>query len=135
MKIRLMTKKRTKCFHLCGVRDVRLNKQGLQCLVGNRLHDVYNKTHFKDKAKVELEISPDSRVKAYYLCSISKGARYEEYAGIAFTPYDGQNISIDTERFQLEIIGARQINFQESKSSNEPLSQVFAHYLKGLLLQ
>ena len=127
MKLKLTTKNQNKCFHLRGVQNVRSNLKGIACLEGIRFHDVYKKTRFTDNANVEIEIPRDDRVKAYYLCGISKGTKYHENMGIAFVPCDGQNVHINNAKIHLEVTDAREIRFK----SNEPISHVFGRHVKA----
>lgn len=132
MKISLKTKNQNRCFHLRGVQSIRLNLRGISRLEGIRFHDVYEKTHFRDKANVELEISQDNEIKAYYLCGISKKSGHIENVGVAFVPCSGHSFQLDTKELRIKVSGARNVHFQGYKSdelTNEPLSHVFAGYL------
>ena len=132
MKIKLTTKNPNNCYHLYAVRDIRMNRQMLSRLIGDRFHDVYEKTRFKYKAHVELEIPQDDNVKAYYFCGVDRW--HKESAGVAFFPCDGQNIQINNEQFRLKIIDACQMYFQNHESTDEPLSQLFVRYMKDNVL-
>ena len=78
MKVSLEIKKRCSFFWLRAIRNARIDKCCAECFIGDKLNEVYEKTRFKDKATVELDIPLDESVKAYYLCGLSRGFRYDE---------------------------------------------------------
>lgn len=112
MKMTLEIKQRCNFFWLRAIRNARIDKCCAKCFIGDAFHEVFEGTRYKDKALVELDIEPDSRVKAYYLCGLSRGFRYEDNTHVAFVPCEGQNIEIDNDKIHLTITNARQINFQ-----------------------
>lgn len=112
MKMTLEIKQRCNFFWLRAIRNARIDKCCAKCFIGDAFHEVFEGTRYKDKALVELDIEPDSRVKAYYLCGLSRGFRYEDNTHVAFVPCEGQNIEIDNDKIHLIITNARQINFQ-----------------------
>ena len=113
MKLTLEIKEKCSFFWLRGIRNARIDKCCAKCFIGDAFHEVYEQTHFKDKALVSLDIEPDSRVKAYYLCGLSRGFKYEDNTHVAFVPEPGQSIVVDNERIHLEITDAREIHFQD----------------------
>ncbi len=115
MKLILVIKKKCSFFWLRGIRSVRIDQCCAKCFIGDRFNEVYEQTRFKDKATVELDIKPDSRVKAYYLCGLSQGFKYDNNTHVAFIPCEGQNITIDNDKIRLVIENARQIDFQSYK--------------------
>lgn len=119
MKFTLEIKRRCSFFWLRGIRSVRIDKCCAECFIGEKFHEVYDNTRFKDHALVEFDIEPDSRVKAYYLCGLSRGFRYNDNTHIAFVPCEGQNIEIDNDKIRLVITNARQIDFQGYKPNPE----------------
>jgi len=112
MKFVLDVKQRCSFFWLRGIRGARIDRCCAKCFSADTFHEVYEATRFKDKAHVELDIVPSLKVKAYYLCGLSKGFKYENNTHVAFVPCKGQNIEIDDERIHLLITDARQIDFQ-----------------------
>ena len=105
---------KTKCsfFWLRAIRRVRIDKCCAQCFIGDKFNEVYEKSYYKDSANIELDIEPDTQVKAYYLCGLSRGMKYENNTHVAFVPCASQNILVDNDRIQLEITNAKLINFQ-----------------------
>ena len=112
MKFVLDVKQKCNFFWLRGIRNARIDRCCAKCFTADTFHEVYEGTRYKEKAHVELDIDPDPKVKAYYLCGLSKGFKYENNTHVAFVPCKGQNIEIDDERIHLSISDARQIDFQ-----------------------
>lgn len=119
MKLTLDIKKKCAFFWLRGICSARIDRCCAKCFIGDKFDEVYEKTRYKEKASVELEIEPDSRVKAYYLCGLSNGMKYEHNTHVAFVPCEGQTILIDNDKIHLEITDAHQIDFQNYKPNPE----------------
>lgn len=119
MKLTLDIKQKCAFFWLRAIRDARIDKCCAQCFKGDKFNEVYEGTHFKEKAHIVQDITPDSRVKAYYLCGLSNGMKYENNTHVAFVPCEGQNITVDNDRIHLEITDARMIDFQGYKPTPE----------------
>ena len=130
MKLTLDLKREYPCFWLSRVQDAWADRRGPRCLIGERVHEVYEQTHHKSEAHVELDIPDSPRVKAYYLCGEK---RHDEGAHVAFVPCENQSILIDNKWFRLVITNARQIDFAgyqprtEGELADRPW--VFANYL------
>ncbi len=112
MKVTLQVKQKCSFFWLRAIRRVRIDKCCAQCFIGDTFNEVFEATHYKDKAFVEVEIEPDERVKAYYLCGLSRGMVYANNTHVAFVPCEGQDISIENDKISLKITDARQIEFE-----------------------
>ena len=112
MRVSLDIKKKCAFFWLRAIRSARIDKCCAKCVIGDAFHEIFEGTRYKDKAHVELDIEPDARVKAYYLCGLSNGFKYDENTHVAFVPCEGQNIEIENDRIRLVITDARQIDFQ-----------------------
>lgn len=119
MKVSLEIKQKCSFFWLRGIRRARIDKCCAKCFMGDIFHEIYEGTRYKEKALVELDITPDSQVKAYYLCGLSKGFKYEDNTHVAFVPCEGQNIEIDNDKIHLMITDARQIEFQSYQPTPE----------------
>ena len=119
MKMTLEIKKKCSFFWLRAIRSARIDKCCAKCFNADTFHEVYEGTRYKDKALVELDITPDSRAKAYYLCGLSNGFKYEENTHVAFVPCEGQTISIENDKIRLVITDARQIDFEGYKPNPE----------------
>ena len=139
MKLTFDLKKKCNFFWLRGIRSVRIDKCCAQCFIGDKFNEVYEKTHFKEKAHVELDIPPDPRVKAYYLCGLSRGWVYKNNTHVAFVPCEGQTILVDDDKIRLEITDARRIDFEGYRPEPEgeyTIEQrtcrnwIFANYIK-----
>lgn len=139
MKISLDVKKKHSFFWLRGILNVRIDKCCAKCFIAKVYHEVYEGTRYKEKAHVELDLQPDPAVKAYYLCGLSLGFRYEDNTHVAFAPCAGSNIEIENEKIHLMITDARQIDFQGYKPN--PVGEfsaeqrtcrnwIFANYIK-----
>jgi hypothetical protein len=115
MRVMLDIKQKCSFFWLRGIRRARIDKCCAKCFIGEVYHEVYDGTRFKEKAHVDLELPPDSSIKAYYLCGLSRGFKYEDNTHVAFVPCAGQNIEIENDRIRLVITDARQIDFQSYK--------------------
>ena len=113
MKVSLEIKKRCSFFWLRAIRNARIDKCCAECFIGDKLNEVYEKTRFKDKATVELDIPLDESVKAYYLCGLSRGFRYDDNTHVAFVPCK------ENDKIKLVITDARQIDFQSYKPNPE----------------
>ena len=138
MRLTLDLKRPCNFFWLRGIRSVRIDKCCAQCFLGEKFNEVYEQTRFKEKAHVELDIKPDPRMKAYYLCGLSRGWVYENNTHVAFVPCEGQTIRVDDDKIRLEITDARRINFEGYKPEPEGLftheqrtcrNWIFANYL------
>lgn len=138
MKLTLDIKQKCSFFWLRGIRKVRIDQCCAKCFIGDTFHEVYEKTRYKDKAHVELEITPDERVKAYYLCGLSRGMFYDNNTHVAFVPCAGKSISIENDKIKLTITDAREINFQgyvphpDGEFTNEQRrcrNWIFANYI------
>lgn len=119
MKLTLEIKKSTSFFWLRGIRSARIDQCCAKCFIGYKFDEVYEQTRFKDKALVELNIEPDSSVKAYYLCGLSRGFKYDNNTHVAFVPCEGENVSIENDRIKLFIENAREIHFQDYQPNPE----------------
>lgn len=138
MRISLTIKTKCSFFWLRAIRRVRIDKCCAQCFIGDKFNEVYEKTYYKDSALVELDVTPDSQVKAYYLCGLSRGMKYENNTHVAFVPCPNQTVVVDNDQIHLEITEARRINFQdyvpnpEGEYTQEQRScrnWIFANYL------
>lgn len=119
MILTLDIKQKCSFFWLRGIRRARIDKCCAKCFVGYTFHEVFEGTKYKEKAHVELDIPPDILVKAYYLCGLSRGFKYEDNTHVAFVPCKGENIEIENERIRLTITDARQIDFESYKPNPE----------------
>ncbi len=119
MKLSLDIKTKCAFFWLRGIRNARIDKCCAKCFIGDTYHEVYEGTQYKDKAHVELEVFPKIGTKAFYLCGLSNGFKYDLNTHVAFVPCTGQNIVIDNDRIHLEITDARQIDFESYKPHPE----------------
>ena len=107
MKLTLEIKKKCNFFWLRGIRRARIDKCCAQCFIGEAYHEIFEGTRYKDKALVEFDIPCDATIKAYYLCGLSRGFRYDDNTHVAFVPCDGQNIEIENDKIRLVITDAR----------------------------
>lgn len=112
MKLILDVKQRCNFFWLRGIHSARIDQCCAKCFNADTFHEVYEATRYKDKAHVEVDITPDPKVKAYYLCGLSNGFKWEYNTHVAFVPDEGKTIEIDNERIHLTVTDARQIDFQ-----------------------
>lgn len=138
MKLTLEIKKKCNFFWLRGIRRARIDKCCAQCFIGEAYHEIFEGTRYKDKALVEFDIPHDDTIKAYYLCGLSRGFRYDDNTHVAFVPCDGQNIEIENDKIRLVITDARQIDFQSYKPNPAGIytreqrtcrNWIFANYL------
>lgn len=138
MKLSLETKKKCAFFWLRGIRNARIDRCCAKCFISDSFHEVYEGTRYKEKAFVELDIRPDIRVKAYYLCGLSNGFKYADNTHVAFVPCAGEDIFIENDRIRLSITDARRIDFEgyqpnpEGEFTNEQRTcrnWIFANYL------
>lgn len=140
MKLTLEIKQKCSFFWLRGIKRVRIDKCCAKCFMGDVFSEVYEQTKYRDKALVNLDIEPDDEVKAYYLCGLSRGFKYEDNTHVAFVPEEGSVIQVDNGRIRLEITDAREIHFQEGYTPNPEgeyteeqrtcRNWIFANYLK-----
>jgi hypothetical protein len=112
MKLTLEIKQKCSWFWLRAIRNVRIDKCCAQCFIGSKFDEVYAQTRYKNKALVELEFEPDERVKAYYLCGLSRGMKHADNTHVAFVPEAGSTVTLDNDKIRLEITNARRIDFQ-----------------------
>lgn len=139
MKLSLEIKKKCAFFWLRGIRNARIDKCCAKCFISDCYNEVYEGTKYKEKALVKLDIPPAIRVKAYYLCGLSNGFKYEDNTHVAFVPCAGENIFIDNDRIRLTITDARRIDFEGYKPNPEGeftdeqracRNWIFANYLR-----
>ena len=119
MEFTLELKKKCAFFWLRGIRNARIDKCCAKCFIGDKFNAVYEETRFKSDVVVKLDISPDSGVKAYYLCGLSNGFKYEDNTHVVFVPCDGQTVEIENDKIKLKITNAREIHFQDYKPNPE----------------
>jgi hypothetical protein len=138
MRLALEIKQKCNFFWLRGIHRARIDRCCAKCFIGDKFPEVFEGTRNKEKAHVELDIPPDSRVKAYYLCGLSQGWEYKNNTHVAFVPAKGPTVFVENDRIWLEITNARQIDFQgyqpapEGEFSDEQRScrnWIFANYL------
>lgn len=143
MRMILDIKQKCSFFWLRAIKNVRLDKCCAQCFIGTPYHEIYEQTRYKETAHVEFDIPISADVKAYYLCGLSRGMKYENNTHVAFVPCDGENIIIDNDRIHLEIENARKIEFEGYKPNPEGeytheqrtcRNWIFANYLKDGML-
>ena len=139
MKLNLEIKQKCSWFWLMGIHKVQIDKCYSKCFIGDVFNKIYEQTKYQDKAIVALDIVPSTKVKAYYLCGLSKGFKYENNTHVAFVPAEGNVIQIDNERITLKITDAREIHFQDYKPNPEGeysdeqrvcRNWIFANYLR-----
>lgn len=119
MKLNLEIKQKCSFFWLRGIKKARIDRCCVKCFTAEVFGEVYEQTKFRDKAFVTVDIDPNPQVKAYYLCGLSRGFKYEDNTHVAFVPEEGSVIRIDNERIHLEISDAREIHFQDYKPNPE----------------
>lgn len=139
MKLDLVIKQKCSFFWLKGIKRVRIDKCCAKCFIGEDFNEVYEQTKYRDEAVVTVNIEPNPDVKAYYLCGLSRGFKYENNTHVAFVPSEGDMLQLDNERISLKIIDAREIRFQDYKPYPEGeytndqrtcRNWIFANYLK-----
>ena len=139
MKLSLEIKQKCSFFWLRAIKRVRIDQCCAKCFIGDIFNEVYEKTKYRDKAVVVVDIEPDPEVKAYYLCGLSKGFKYENNTHVAFVPAEGNVVMVNNERIHLEITDAREIHFQDYKPNPEGeytddqracRNWIFANYIK-----
>ena len=139
MKLNLEIKQKCSFFWLKGIKRIRIDQCCAKCFIGENFNEVYDQTKYRDKAVVVVDIEPNPEVKAYYLCGLSKGFKYENNTHVAFVPAEGNFVVINNERIHLEITDAREIHFQDYKPNPEGeytddqracRNWIFANYIK-----
>lgn len=139
MKLLLEIKQKCNFFWLRAIRDVRIDKCCAKCFIGEAFSEIFNRSRYKDRALIEFDIPMRNNIKAYYLCGLSKGFKYENNTHVAFVPCNDQNIIIDNDLIHLEITNARQINFQNyvphpvgdyTQEQRTCRNWIFANYLR-----
>lgn len=139
MKLDLVIKQKCSFFWLKGIKRVRIDKCCAKCFIGEDFNEVYEQTKYRDEAVVTVNIEPNPDVKAYYLCGLSRGFKYENNTHVAFVPSEGDTVQLDNERISLKITDAREIHFQDYKPNPEGeytneqrtcRNWIFANYLK-----
>ena len=139
MELTLEIKQKCSFFWLRGIKRTRIDLCCAKCFIGDVFNEVYEQTKYRDHAIVTLNIEPNKDVKAYYLCGLSKGFKYENNTHVAFVPNENSVVEIDNERINLKITNAREIHFQdyipnpEGEYSDEQRAcrnWIFANYLR-----
>lgn len=139
MRVELGVKQRCTFFWLMGIRKARIDKCCAKCFSGENYGDIYEQTKYRDNAFVSMDIAPDRHIKAFYLCGISEGSRYENNTHVAFVPEEGSSFSIENSRISLRITNAREVRFQAYRPNPEGeyteeqrtcRNWIFANYLK-----
>ena len=119
MKLVLEIKQKCSFFWLRGIRKVRIDKCCAKCFTADTFDEVFENTRFKEKALVSIDIQPNNFVKAYYLCGLSRGFKYEHNTHVVFVPHNNRTISISNDRINLTIENARMIDFEKYTPSPE----------------
>ncbi|MBQ8133382.1 MAG: hypothetical protein IJ711_00330 [Lachnospiraceae bacterium] len=139
MKLTLEIKQKCSFFWLRAIQNVRIDKCCAQCFIGKAFNEIYEQTRYKEKALVEFEIPPLIGAKAYYLCGLSRGMKYENNTHIAFVPDKGETITVDNDLIRVEITDARRIDFEgyipspDGEFTDEQRAcrnWIFANYIK-----
>lgn len=139
MKIELNVKQKWSFFWLRGIRSVRIDQCCAKCFIGKVFNEIYEGSKYKESALVSMPIPEDASIKAYYLCGMSLGYKYDNNMHIAFVPDEDESIEIETDRVHITISGAREIKFQEYAPAPEGeftqdqltcRNWIFANYLK-----
>lgn len=115
MKLTLQVKEKCSFFWLRGIRRVRNDLCCAKCFIGEAYNEVYEATKYKGDVFIEKDIEQDSTIKAYYLCGLSIGFKYDKNTHIAFVPCIGQNIEVANDRVHIIITDARRIEFENYK--------------------
>lgn len=138
MKLKLEVKQPCNWFWLRGVKKARIDKCCVKCFTAIPYPEMYESTRYKEKANVSMEITPDPQVKAYYLCGVSRGFKYENNSHVVFVPCEGAILEVDTPQIYLTITDARQIHFQDyvptpegeyTEEQRKCRNWIFANYL------
>lgn len=139
MQLRLEIRKKCNFFWLRDIRDVDIGVCCAKCFIGDKDNRVYYGTLHKSKALIEIVVKQHPLAKAYYLCGLSDGFKWELNTHVAFVPELGTHINIENDRIRLDITNARRIHFWDYKP-NPPgwytqeqrtcRNWIFANYIK-----
>lgn len=139
MRLRLEILQKCNFFWLRDIRDVDITKCCAKCFIGGKDSRVYNGTRYASSGVVDIEIKKVKSAKAYYLCGLSSGYRWELNTHVAFVPDPQSEVRIKNERFDLTITNARRIHFWDyvpnppgifSEEQRGCRNWIFANYLK-----
>ncbi len=119
MNLSLEIKQKCSFFWLRGIHKARIDRCCVKCFIGDVYREVYEGTRYREKALVELDVTPNVHTKAYYLCGLSRGFKYENNTHVAFVPCEGQIVEVDNDRIHLIITNARRIDFENYQPDPE----------------
>jgi hypothetical protein len=139
MQLRLEVRKKCNFFWLRDIREVDIGVCCAKCFIGAKDNRVYYGTLHKARAVVDIIVNQHPQAKAYYLCGLSDGFRYELNTHVAFVPDSEANIHLENDRLKLDITNARRIHFWDYRP-NPPghytqeqrtcRNWIFANYIK-----
>ncbi len=139
MQLRLEIRKRCNFFWLRDIREVDIETCCAKCFIGAKDNRIYYGTLYKSKAVVDIIVNQHPKAKAYYLCGLSDGFKWELNTHVAFVPDSESNIHIENDRIKLDITNARRIHFWDytpnppgyySQQQRTCRNWIFANYIK-----
>lgn len=139
MRLRLEIQKKCNFFWLRAIRDVDIEQCCAKCFIGEKDNRVYYGTLHKSNAVVDILIKQYPNTKAYYLCGLSDGFKWDLNTHVAFVPDSNSEIRIDNDRIKLVITNARRIHFWDytpnppgyyTQQQRTCRNWIFANYIK-----
>ena len=140
MQLEMEIKQPPEFFWLIKIRSVDITQCCKRCFNGDSMPELYHATKSCLAPKnIKLEIAPEYRFKAYYLCGLSKGFVHELNTHIAFLFKRGETLSYESGQVRVRISNAECINFEGycpnpkgtfSDWQRKCRNWIFANYLK-----
>ena len=147
MTMKLHIHQQSQFYWLRKIRAVNIYQCCAKCFLGAKENVVYNATHgAKYPVYIELDIAPNPKWVAYYLCGLSAGFKYENNTHVAFVHAPGETLKRESDQMKVEISNARLIDFEHIGYVPNPQGEftheqrtcrnwIFANYLKDRMIK
>jgi hypothetical protein len=140
MRVNLVVKRPSEFFWLKKIQGSDISKCCAKSLIGQTDNRIFEATaKGRSPTAVEIDLIPEAKYKAYYICGLSKNYRWEDNTHVAFVPDESCSVLVDNEQVTLRISNAREIKFQTyvprpqgeyTQKQRTCRNWIFANYLK-----
>ena len=147
MKISLDIKAPSEFFWVREIRAVDIGQCCAKCFIGDSDTRMYHGTKHRQTPRfIELDIAPEERYIAYYLCGLAKNYQYQNNTHVAFVHALDETLHVVTEQIDVTITNARRIDFEGEGYTPNPEGEyterqrtcrnwIFANYLRERMLE
>ena len=146
MDIFLKIKKPSEFFWVRRIKNVDISRCCAKCFIGDSDTRLYHATAKGQTPRtVELELIPDDKYVAYYLCGLAKNFHYPDNTHIAFVYAPGETLQVETSQVEVTISNASRIDFEHEGYVPNPMGSyteqqrvcrnwIFANYILEKML-